>query len=185
MSEAFSNPKSNEPDQALSAGQLMSLVYDELRQLAAARLLGEKPGHTLQATALVHEVYLKLERSGQPNSFRNRGHFFSVAAEAMRQILIDHARRRMTIRHGGRLERQEIPLDALGSFEDPTTTIAVNELLDRLAEKHSRQAQVAKMRLFLQMTYPEIAAALEISVETAENDWAYARAWINRAWQAG
>ncbi len=168
-----------------AADQLLPLVYDELRRLAAARLLQEDPGHTLEATALVHEVYLKLLGGEQPREFVNRGHYFAVAAEAMRQILIDHARRKLTVRHGGQCQRLDAPLELAGEDQDPATTLAIAELLNRLAEKHPRAGQVAKLRLCLEMTFREIAAALDLSADTAEADWAYARAWLKRAWQSG
>ena len=166
-----------------AAEQLLPLVYEELRKLAAAKMAQEKPGQTLQATALVHEAYLKLVGAGGQRDFANRRHFFAAAAEAMRQILVDQARRKLTARHGGQWRRQDAPRDFASVDQDRAETIAIDELLDHLARDHARPAQVAKMRLYLEMTFCEIAEVLDVSADTAESDWAYARAWIKRVWQ--
>jgi len=169
----------------VAASELLPLVYEELKQLAAARLAREKPGQTLQTTALVHEAYLKLVGSTAPRCFADRGHFLAAASEAMRRILVDQARRKLTQRHGGAWKRLS-DLPDLADRRDPVErTVVVDELLDRLAEKHPRQAQVAKMRLFLEMRFDEIAEALGVSADTAETDWAFARAWMKREIRAG
>ena len=166
----------------IAADQLLPLVYDELRTLAAAKLAQEKPGQTLQATALVHEAYLRLVGKDGATTFANRQHFFAAAAEAMRRILVDQARQKLTERHGGQLHRlpklTEIPV----SDGDVEQTIVIHDLLDRLASTHPRSFEVAKMRLFLQMTFVEIAGVLGLSADTAESDWAFARAWLKREW---
>ena len=168
-----------------AADQLLPLVYDELRKFAAVRLADEKSGQTLQATALVHEAYLKLVGGGAQRDFANRRHFFAAAAEAMRRILVDRARRKLSVKHGGRPQRLDEAPEAADGEQDPAETIAIHELLDRLADRNARCAQVAKMRLFLEMTFAEIAEVLGTSADTAESDWAYARAWLKRSWQAG
>jgi RNA polymerase sigma factor (TIGR02999 family) len=166
----------------LAAEQLLPIVYDELRKMAAAQLAQEKPGQTLQATALVHEAYLRLIGKDQVATFENQKHFFGAAAEAMRRILVDQARRKRTVRHGG--DRQRIPVLPDAADHEPSVdqTFAVDELIDKLAAQHPRQAEVAKMRLFLELTFVEIAEVLGISVDSAENDWKFARAWLRREW---
>lgn len=160
--------------------KLLPLVYDELRNLAAAKLAHEKPGQTLQATALVHEAYLRLVGNDNRQSWKNRGHFFRAAAEAMRRILVDAARRKLTVRHGGQWNREHRLPDLPVPGQSPEETVAIDELLEKLADKHARQAHVAKMRLFLDMTLVEISQVLGYSADTAEADWAYARAWLKR-----
>lgn len=171
-------------DNSIAIQQLLPLVYDELRKLADARLARESSGHSLQATALVHEVYVKLMGQGAERNFAGKGHFFAAAAQAMRQILVDRARRKLAVRHGEGQKLAPFPGDLAGGDGDPALAVAVDDLLDRLAAQHARSAEVAKMRLFLQMTFREIGEVLEISADTAETDWAYARAWLRRAWQA-
>lgn len=165
-----------------AASKLLPLVYDELRKLAAAKLAQEKPGQTLQATALVHEAYLRLVGKDNAATFESRKHFFGAAAEAMRRILVDQARRKMTVRHGGDMKRVADLPDVPDIEQKVDQTLAVHELIDRFAANHPRQAEVAKMRLFLQFTFPEIAAVLGLSADSAESDWAYARAWLKREW---
>jgi RNA polymerase sigma factor (TIGR02999 family) len=165
-----------------AAEQLFPLVYDELRRLAATKLAREKPGQTLQATALVHEAWLKLTGAGLQKNFSNQQHFFSIAAEAMRQILVDRARKKLTIRHGGDWKRIPEPPELSAKTNDPGQTMAVHELLDRFGVKHVRQAEVAKMHLFLQMTFAEISEVMGLSADTIESDWAFARAWLKREW---
>lgn len=163
-------------DQA--AARLLPLVYEQLRQLAASRMAGEAPGHTLQPTALVHEAWLRLGGDQQP-AWRNRAHFFAAAAEAMRRILIDSARRRLTQRRGGRLEH--VPLDEvdLAAATDDTHVLAVNDALEKFAFVDPRKAELVKLRYFAGLTLPEVALALDISQPTAERWWAYARAWLS------
>ena len=163
-----------------AAEQLLPLVYDELRTLAAQRLAQEKPGQTLQATALVHEAYLRLVGDQQ---FENRGHFFAAAAEAMRRILVEKARRKKRVRHGGELQRQ--PLEdaepAIAAPADEFDLLTLNDALERFETEHPRRAQVVKLRYFAGFTVPEVAGLLAISQSTAEADWTYAKAWLRRA----
>jgi RNA polymerase sigma factor (TIGR02999 family) len=161
-----------------AAAQLLPLVYDELRQLAAAQLAGEKPGQTLVATALVHEAYLRLV-GDQP--FADRRHFFHVAAEAMRRIVIDRARRKRRTKHGG--QRERVPLsDVEMAAEAPAEQLlALDEALDRFAAKDPIKAELVKLRYFAGLSEEEAAAALGISRATASRYWTYARAWLINA----
>jgi RNA polymerase sigma factor (TIGR02999 family) len=165
-----------------AAAELLPLVYDELRKLAAARLAEERPGQTLQPTALVHEAYLRLVGGGQPDAWNGRGHFFAAAAEAMRRILVENARRKHRLRHGGGASRQ--PLDgcepAPDPAPDPVDLIALSDALDRLAAAFPRRAELVKLRYFAGLTLPEVAAVLGVSQSTAEADWTYAKAWLKR-----
>ncbi|HUQ70911.1 MAG TPA: ECF-type sigma factor [Planctomycetaceae bacterium] len=166
----------------IAADRLLPLVYEELRKLAAVKLAQEKPGQTLQATALVHEAYLRLVDQDGLAGFANRRHFFAAAAEAMRRILVDQARHKLAVRHGGDWRRvPELPAEPVASG-DAEQTVIIHDLLDHLGTNHPRQVEVAKMRLFLQMTLAEISEVLSISPDTAESDWAFARAWLKRAW---
>jgi RNA polymerase sigma factor (TIGR02999 family) len=164
-----------------AAAQLLPLVYDELRKLAAAKLAHEKPEQTLDATALVHEAYLRLvspqQKQGSPN-WANRRHFLAAAAEAMRRILVDRARQRKSLKRGG--GRQQLRLDQLHLEADrtPAEFLALHEALDRLQEKHPRKAELVKLRFFAGLTNEQAAETLSISTSTADNDWAYARAWL-------
>jgi RNA polymerase sigma factor (TIGR02999 family) len=157
-----------------AAADLLPLVYDELRKLAAAKMAQEAPGHTLDATALVHEAYLRL--TGE-QSFESRSHFMRAAAEAMRRILVDHARARSADKRGGR--RQRVPLDeALRLTESPDHLLALEEALARFAAEEPRKAELVVLRFFAGMTIPEAAKTLGVSVPTAERWWAYARTWL-------
>jgi RNA polymerase sigma factor (TIGR02999 family) len=157
-----------------AAADLLPLVYDELRKLAAAKMAQEAPGHTLDATALVHEAYLRL--TGE-QSFESRSHFMRAAAEAMRRILVDHARARSADKRGGR--RQRVPLDdALRWTESPDHLLALEEALARFAAEAPRKAELVVLRFFAGMTIPEAAKTLGVSVPTAERWWAYARTWL-------
>jgi RNA polymerase sigma factor (TIGR02999 family) len=157
-----------------AAQQLLPLVYDELRKLAAQRLANEKPGQTLDATALVHEAYLRLVGDRQ---FASRRHFFAAAAEAMRLILIDAARRKATGRHGG--GRRRVPLVDVQEFNtSPDELLALDDALTRFAALEPAKAELVKLRFFARMSNPEAAAALGISVATAERWWAFARTWL-------
>lgn len=162
-----------------AADRLLPLVYDELRALAAARLARERPGQTLDATALVHEAYLRLVGASDARPWDGQGHFFAAAAEAMRRILVENARRKARVRHGGELRRVE--LDAwfppAGPLPDDDL-LAVNEALDRLAALDPRRAELVKLRFFAGLTMPQAAAALGVSLATAERYWAFARAWL-------
>jgi RNA polymerase sigma factor (TIGR02999 family) len=165
--------------------QLWSLVYNELRQLAAAQLAQEKPGQTLQATALVHEAYLRLVGDRSRVAWDNRRHFFAAAAEAMRRILIDKARRKKSMKHGG--DRQREPLD-VNRLRAPTLSedlLALDEALTRLAEHDPVKAELVKLRYFGGLTLDQAAAALNISSATADRYWAYARAWLHQAIKGG
>ena len=157
----------------LAAEELMPLLYDELRKLAAEQIAREKPGHTLDATALVHEAYLRLVGD---QLFAGRGHFFAAAAEAMRRILVDSARRKARVRHGGRLRR--IELTDQPSAAPPEELLALDDALTRLAERAPIKAQVVILRYFAGMTVPEAAACLGLSVATVERHWSFARAWL-------
>lgn len=165
-----------------AAEDLIPLVYDELRKLAAWRLGQEAQAHTLQATALVHEVYLKLSPGEQ--QWEGRKHFFCAAAEAMRRILIDRARHRKAVRHGGEMQRTEFVEDviAVPSAKDDEI-LAINQILDRFAQIEPRKAEVVKLRYFIGMTIEEAAEALGISTPTAKRDWIFARAWLFREWK--
>jgi RNA polymerase sigma factor (TIGR02999 family) len=162
-----------------AAEQLLPLVYDELRKLAAVRLAQEKPGQTLQATALVHEAYLRLVSSGQPeNSWNSRGHFFAAAAEAMRRILLNQARDKGRLKRGGqrrRLDLEHVELAVDAPHED---LLALDESIERLAVESSECAKVVKLRFFAGLSIDDTAAALGISPSTAKRHWAYARAWL-------
>ena len=168
----------------VAADQLLVLVYSELRRLAAARMSRETPGQTLQPTALVHEAWLRLGGDGQ--HWDNRAHFFGAAAEAMRRILIDRARRKLAARHGGgqqRLDADEIEIAAPAKDDDEL--LAVHEALDQLAAHDARKADLVKLRYFAGLTIEEAADVLGISAPTAKRDWTYARAWLFRAVSAG
>lgn len=161
--------------------ELLPLVYDELRKLAQARMAAERPDHTLQATALVHEAYVRLVRSDDDVSWESRGHFFAAAAEAMRRILVDHARRRMSQKQGGDLCRVDLSAALPVAEESDEVLLALNEALEQLAAVDARKATLVKLRFFSGLTNEQAADALGISPATAYNDWAYARAWLRLA----
>lgn len=163
-----------------AAGELLPLVYCELRKLAAIQMARETPGHTLQPTALVHEAWLRLGGDQQPN-WKNRAHFFAAAGEAMRRILIDKARRRQSIRHGGGQERVQVDEIEIAAPEDDERLLAINEALDRLAEEDPLKANVVKLRFFVGLNQLEVARALDLSERTIERHWAYAKVWLLRA----
>jgi RNA polymerase sigma factor (TIGR02999 family) len=164
-----------------ATAQLLPLVYEDLRRLAAHRMAQERPGQTLQPTALVHEAWLRIG-GGDGAGWDSRRHFFAAAAEAMRRILIENARRKKAVRHGGGLQRTELDAEALpiasGVPEDEL--LAVHEALDGFAAQDPRRAELVKLRYFAGLTIEETAAALDVSVRTAKRDWAYARAWLFR-----
>lgn len=162
-----------------AAEHLLPLVYEELRKLATARLAQERPGQTLQATALVHEAYLRLIGPANAKGFDNRGHFFSAAAEAMRRILIERARRRASPRHGGELIRKDLDTLDLAAPESADDLLALDEALDQLAETGEKAAQLVKLRYFAGLTMEQVAQALNISPRTADRLWAYARAFLH------
>ena len=164
-----------------TGGDLLPLVYDELRRLAAWRLAREAPGQTLQATALVHEAWLRV-RAGE-RRWRGRGHFFAAVGEVMRRILIDHARRRRAVRHGGDLSRAAESPDEMAVSAGPGGTdeaLAVHEALERLEALDPRKAALVKLRYFSGLTLVEAARALGVGEATAKRDWSYARAWLFR-----
>jgi RNA polymerase sigma factor (TIGR02999 family) len=161
-----------------AAEQLLPLVYDELRKLAAARMAAENPGHTLNATALVHEAYLRLVGD---QHFDDRGHFFAAAAEAMRRILVNHARNRKRLKRSGGRRRLEL-LDQVGSLaEDSDLILSLDELLTRLGDEDAAAAQVAQLHLFGGLPVEEAGAALGLSRAVAYRNWKYARAWLREA----
>ncbi len=163
-----------------AADELLPLVYDELRKLAASKMARESPNQTLQPTALVHEAWLRLVGAENP-PFANRAHFFSAAAEAMRRILIDRALSKRAIRHGGGQQRVDFELaDEVRAPYPDDKLLAVNDALDKLAVQHKAEAELVKLRYFVGMTLEEAAAALNISARTADNYWAFARAWLYR-----
>ena len=160
-----------------AAEDLLVLVYDELRRLAASKLASEAPGQTLQPTALVHEAWLRLV-GDQSRSFNDREHFFRACAEAMRRILIDRARRKQTMRHGGGYRRMDFEDFDLASPSADDQVLAINEALDKLATRHPVQAEVVKLRYFAGLTNEEVSEALGVSVSTVKNYWAFSRAWL-------
>ena len=160
--------------------QLLPLVYDELRRLAAAKLAQEKSGQTLEATALVHEAYLRLVGADQARGWDSRGHFFAAAAEAMRRVLVEQARRKKRLRHGGGRRRDPLPADtpaAPGPLED---VIAVHEALDKFAAADAQAAELVKLHYFAGLTLEQTADVPGVSVRKAYTVWAYARAWLFR-----
>lgn len=163
-----------------AAEELLPLVYDELRRLAAAKLAHEADGQTLQPTALVHEAWLRLGGDQQPR-WNNRGHFFGAAAESMRRILIDNARRKRAVRHGGELAKvsaNATGFDLVAPEVDSEELLLVNEALDAFAGHDARKAELVKLRYFAGLTLEEAADALGVSHRTAKRDWAYSRAWL-------
>jgi RNA polymerase sigma factor (TIGR02999 family) len=161
-----------------AAEQLLPLVYEELRNLAAERLVNEKPGQTLQATALVHEAYLRLVDCEHIQQWNSRGHFFSAAAEAMRRILIDRARHKRSVKAGGTRLRQELPDIEAPSAEPEVDVLALDEALQKLEKQDERKAKLVKLRFFARLTIEQAAQVLGIATSTAQNDWAYARYWL-------
>ncbi len=161
-----------------AAEQLLPLVYAELRKLAASKLAHETPGQTLQATALVHEAYLRLLDGGQPQDWNGRGHFFAAAAEAMRRILVERARHKQSRKAGGGRRRQELPDIELADAAPRLDLLALDEALTRLEQQNQRRAELVKLRFFTGLTIAEAAQVLGVSESTADNDWAYARSWL-------
>lgn len=171
-----------------AASQLLPLVYDELRKLAAQKLAHEKPGQTLDATALVHEAYLRLvgigkddaASAGQPG-WANRRHFFAAAAEAMRRILVENARRKGRVKHGGQRRRQEADLDAVSAGGPDEELLALHEALEQFAVHDPVKAKLVELRFFAGLTLEQAAECLDISLSTADRGWRYARAWLYAA----
>ena len=162
-----------------AAAQLLPLVYDELRRLAARRMAQEKPGQTLQPTALVHEAYLRLVGTGEERHWDNRSHFFVAAAEAMRRILVENARRKRSLKRGGDRQRLDLNLEQPVEVERSAPLLALDEALDRLEARDVDKAQLVKLRYFAGMTIEQAAETLGISVTTANRWWSYARAWLH------
>jgi RNA polymerase sigma factor (TIGR02999 family) len=171
--------QSDEGGDGRSAAELLSLVYDELRKLAASKMSGEPSAHTLQATALVHEAWIRL---GGPESQRwdNPGHFFAAAAEAMRRILIDHARRKQRPKHGGNLQQVDMDDVEITAGANNDRLMEVHELVDRLAEEDPSKAEVAKLKFFVGLSNAETALAMGVSEKTVTRHWRYAKAWLYR-----
>ena len=170
----------------LATEQLLPLVYDELRRLAATKLANEKPGHTLQATALVHEAYLRLVDQTAPPQWDNQRHFFAAAAEAMRRILIERARQRRSLKRGG--DQQRVDLADIEPAVLPLACddlLGLDEALQKLEQQHPRKAELVKLRFFAGLTTGQAAQSLGVSATTAENDWSYARSWLRLEMSGG
>ncbi len=164
-----------------AASQLLPLVYEELRRLAATRLAAEPSGNTLQPTALVHEAYLRLVGAGTGGQWDHRGHFFAAAAEAMRRILIEAARRKGALRHGGAMERRVLDANIPALSDSREDLFALDEALTELAAIDPKMADLVKLRYFVGLSAEETADALGLPIRTARRQWAYARAWLRRA----
>ena len=168
-----------------TAERLLPLVYDELRRLAKSKLDQERNGHTLQATALVHEAFLRLVGPEDQPQWESRGHFFGAAAEAMRRILVESARRKGRLKRGGDLDRQDLHDEAIVAPEVDCDLIELDAALTALEQQHPRKAELIKLRYFAGLTMEHAAQALGIGISTADRDWAYARAWLLREMEAG
>jgi len=164
--------------EALAANELLSLVYEELRRVAAVKMASEAPGQTLQATALVHEAWLRLS-GDEKRRWNDRTHFFATAAETMRRILVDNARRKRAARHGGGQQRVDMPELGSAVVESDEKVLAVDEALEKFAALDPQKAELVKLRYFVGMTLEEAAEALGISERTAKRYWAFARAWLH------
>lgn len=163
---------------ASASEQLLPLVYEELRKLAAARVAKENPGQSLQATALVHEAYMRLVDRGDNREWDSRGHFFAAAAEAMRRILIDEARKKAAVKRGGNLRRVDLDSSELASSVSPEAILMIDEAIDRLAADEPVAAELVKLRYFAGLSIDDAAKALGISTRSAYRQWTYARAWL-------
>ncbi len=183
MSEATCLINTAAQAESETAETLLPLVYQELRKLAAVRMANERAGQTLQPTALVHEAWMRLVHTDSIR-FANRAHFFSAAAEAMRRILIDRARRKRAVRHGGDQQRVDLDQADLACENNDDQLLAIHEALDKLAAQHHLEVELVKLRYFVGMTLEEAAEALGISPRTADNYWAHARAWLFRELKA-
>jgi RNA polymerase sigma factor (TIGR02999 family) len=166
---------------ARAADQLLPLVYDELRRLAAQRLARESPGQTLQATGLVHEAYVRLVDVEQAHNWNGRGHFFAAAAEAMRRILVENARRKRRLKHGGARRRVELNDAVLADDGPPEELLAVDEALERLAREEPQAAELVKLHYFAGLTVEQAAEVIGVSARKGYRIWAYARAWLFRS----
>jgi RNA polymerase sigma factor (TIGR02999 family) len=168
-----------------ASGELLPLVYEQLRALAGRKMRAERPDQTLQATALVHEAYLRLVDTTKVQLWESRWHFFAAAAESMRRILVDYARHRGRIKRGGAMHRVDLDKVELTVNDPPDELIALDEALTRLAEAHPEKAQLVNLRYFGGLTHEEAAQALGVSISTADRQWAYARAWLYRHMSSG
>jgi RNA polymerase sigma factor (TIGR02999 family) len=177
VTQLLSQIESGDPT---AADQLLPLVYDELRKLAAARLTQEKPGQTLQATALVHEAYLRLVASASSPNWNSRGHFFAAAAEAMRRILVDRARDKKRRKRGGQRQRLDLDAVVLALDTPDDAMLEIDESLELLASRYSDCAELVKLRFFAGLSQGEAANALGIPRRTADRHWAFARAWLHK-----
>jgi RNA polymerase sigma factor (TIGR02999 family) len=163
-----------------AAAEVLPLVYDELRKLAAARMAEEKPGQTLDATALVHEAYVRLVGGEQSRDWNGRGHFFAAAAEAMRRILVDNARRKQSRKHGGGRQREDLDAAVLAAPESDVDLVALDAALSRLAELDPLKARLVELRYFAGLTGEQAAAVLGMSTSAVDRLWVYTRAWLRR-----
>lgn len=163
-----------------AAEQLLPIVYAELRKLAASRMTEERPGQTLQATALVHEAFLRLVDSENAQKWNSRGHFFAAAAEAMRRILVENARRKDRIKHGGHVAREDVDFIDIEAPAPREDLIALDLALTKLAAQDATAAELVQLRYFAGLTLGEIAEAMDISPRTADRTWAFAKAWLHR-----
>ncbi len=180
MSEVTRVLNGIEHGDANASSELLPLLYDELRRLASARMAQERPGQTLTATALVHEAYIRLVDGDQEHTWENRGHFFAAAAEAMRRILVDKARRKKALRHGGDRKRQDIEDVQLAAERKSDEVLEVHEALEKLTEVNELQAKLVKLRYFAGLTGDQTAEVLGLSPATVDRYWAHARAWLYR-----
>ena len=160
--------------------QLLPLVYDELRKLAAQKMAHENPDQTLQATALVHEAYIRLVDVDKVQHWNSRGHFFGAAAEAMRRILVENARRKMSLRQGRQFQRQDVDIDVLSQQKNSAEILAIDEALKKLALENPPVSKLVELRYFAGLTLDEAAAAIDVSVRTAHRYWTYAKAWLHQ-----
>jgi RNA polymerase sigma factor (TIGR02999 family) len=173
------------PEDPKAAEELLPLVYEELRRLADARMRNEAPGQTLQATALVHEAYLRLVNVEKAQRWDSRGHFFAAAAEAMRRILVDNARNKLRLKRGGNLQQRELnPVDLI-AMESPQEMLVIDDALDALAADDPQAAELVKLRYYAGFSIPEAAELIGLSRSTAYEHWAYARAWLRRQIDSG
>jgi RNA polymerase sigma factor (TIGR02999 family) len=178
MSEVTQILNAIEQGDPSAAEELLPLVYDELRKLAVQKLAQEKPGQTLEATALVHEAYVRLVDADKVQHWNSRGHFFAAAAEAMRRILVESARRKSRLKHGREHQRVDLDSGCLVSAAPSLDLLALDEALSRLAETEAAKAELVKLRFFAGLTMPEAASTLDISLATAERYWTFAKSWL-------
>jgi RNA polymerase sigma factor (TIGR02999 family) len=178
MTEVTSILSAIEQGDVIASDKLLPLVYDELRRLAKQKLAHEKPGQTLEATALVHEAYARLVDVPEAQQWNSRSHFFAAAAEAMRRILVENARRKNRLKHGGKFQRFNVDSRCQVAAAPSLDVLALDEALERLAQFEPAKAELVKLRFFAGLTMPEAAAALNISLATAERYWTFAKSWL-------